>query len=682
MSRPLSKASMILALLVGLAGPVFGQLPPVTPEQAAKGVLVVHAVFEPGELALTRGDTAHIQVVLQDKAGNPVEGALAFMFSPDQNVVGPQVGRQRSDGTFPIEARGPGRIRPILVVRVNDDDGSFRGTAGVREIGMVEIAVADWPVNRLEMNEVEYTPYVGTTYKLTARAMTDHGTEHGAAVVEWRSDTPKVATVTGGGVLSLHKTGDARIVARTEGDINFLYEFKVIKNPLRSLSIAPVSVQTRTGDVVRFDVMALDKKHNRIEGMALSYSVFGIDSAGAEIFADGSFVAEHPGAFRAVVSTGGISAEAIIEVVARPDATPVRLVGKGQVSHVATSDLWVFSGKDGRDYAYTGTHAQGGGQRMFVWDVTDPSNIQLTDSVMVDARVVNDVKVNGDASWAIITREGASDRQNGLVVLDLADPAHPTILSELTDGMTSGMHNTWIIGNLVYGINDGRNLMDIVDLSNPAAPRHVGQWELRPGDSDKSLHDVWGDGLGYLYLSYWDDGLVILDAGAGTHGGTATTPAFVSSIAYGMGNTHVAWRDRDYVFLGDEIFGCAECTNGPRGYIHVIDVSDINNPREVAKFDVPEAGAHNIWVEDEILYIAYYQGGLRIVDVSGDLRGDLYAQGRQIGWYITSGEEGEAVVPNSPLAWGPQPFRGNIFVSDMNSGLWVLKHERPEALTP
>ena len=43
----------------------------------------------------------------------------------------------------------------------------------------------------------------------------------------------------------------------------------------------------------------------------------------------------------------------------------------------------------------------------------------------------------------------------------------------------------------------------------------------------------------------------------------------------------------------------------------------------IAKFEVPEAGAHNIWVEDGILYIAYYQGGLRIVDVSGELRGDL-----------------------------------------------------------
>ena len=72
MSLPVSRAYVILALLIGIAGPLYGQLPPVTPEQSAKGVLVARAVFEPGELALTRGDTAHIRVVLQDEAGNPV----------------------------------------------------------------------------------------------------------------------------------------------------------------------------------------------------------------------------------------------------------------------------------------------------------------------------------------------------------------------------------------------------------------------------------------------------------------------------------------------------------------------------------------------------------------------------------------------------------------------------------
>jgi hypothetical protein len=39
------------------------------------------------------------------------------------------------------------------------------------------------------------------------------------------------------------------------------------------------------------------------------------------------------------------------------------------------------------------------GDRMYVWDVTEPERPVLTDSVMVDARVVNDVKVNARGRW-------------------------------------------------------------------------------------------------------------------------------------------------------------------------------------------------------------------------------------------------------------------------------------------
>ena len=214
--------------------------------------------------------------------------------------------------------------------------------------------------------------------------------------------------------------------------------------------------------------------------------------------------------------------------------------------------------------------------------------------------------------------------------------------------------------------------MNIIDMSDPMSPRNAGRWELRPGDTDKSLHDVWAE-EGYAYLSYWNDGLVILDVGAGTHGGTPLEPAFVSSISYPEGNTHVAWRDRDYVFVGDEI----GTRDGMRGFIHVIDVSDVENPREVAKYDLPEAGAHNVWVEDEVLYIAYYQGGVRAVDVSGTLRGDLYRQGREIGFFRTGARAGEAIQANSPQAWGPQVYKGHLFVSDMYSGLWVVRHDIP-----
>ncbi|MCI0393681.1 MAG: hypothetical protein L0322_01920, partial [Chloroflexi bacterium] len=60
---------------------------------------------------------------------------------------------------------------------------------------------------------------------------------------------------------------------------------------------------------------------------------------------------------------------------------------------------------------------------ILIYDVTDPTNPVLTDSVTTDARFVLDVKVNGDASLAVFSREGAATRANGIVLLDLSDPA-------------------------------------------------------------------------------------------------------------------------------------------------------------------------------------------------------------------------------------------------------------------
>jgi len=185
---------------------------------------------------------------------------------------------------------------------------------------------------------------------------------------------------------------------------------------------------------------------------------------------------------------------------------------------------------------------------------------------------------------------------------------------------------------------------------------------------------------GLAYLSYWNDGLIILDVGAGIAGGTPTAPKLVSRFTHSTrvgdeiyGNTHHAVRYRNWLFVADEIFGCAECLNGPRGYVHVLDVADIEHPVEVAFYRVPEAGAHNMWAEDDRLYVAYYQAGVRIVDISGELRGDLRRQGRELGVFLTEAAEGD--VPNATMAWGPQPYEGLLFVSDLNSGLWVLRLE-------
>ena len=46
----------------------------------------------------------------------------------------------------------------------------------------------------------------------------------------------------------------------------------------------------------------------------------------------------------------------------------------------------------------------------------------LADSIVVDARVVNDVKVNEEGTLAVITRENASSRRNGIVIASRVVP--------------------------------------------------------------------------------------------------------------------------------------------------------------------------------------------------------------------------------------------------------------------
>lgn len=672
-SRLMSGVLHAIVLIALTSVPVLAQFPPASAEQRTAGARIAEVRFGTDRLVIPRGETVAIDAGLYDDDGNPVEGAVALLFA--QAGVSPTFAQLEGE-TVSLSGQQPGDGTIVAIVMVPEDQASMFGVAGARLVGRLPVTVLDYPAASIDLDDLKYAAYTGTSQQLSGTVLTSEGGEHSTARITWRSSAPGVAMVTSGGILTGLSAGSAEVTAETDNGVTATMRVQVEQNPVASISMSPMATQTRRGDVVEFDIVARDAAGNEIHDLALDLAVHGLEGTGGFVYDDGTFVAEETGAFRVLATSGAASAAAIVEVGDRPEPAPVELLDHGPRTEVATSDLWVFEGADGQDYAYTGTHAQGGGERMFVWNVTDPTNIVLMDSVVVDARVVNDVKVSEDASWAIITREGASTRRNGIVVLDLADPAHPTILSELTDSLTGGIHNVWISGDVVYAVNNGTSAMHILDLSDPANPQHAGRFEIRPGETDKVLHDVWAED-GYAYLSYWDDGLVIADIGAGTHGGTPTEPVFVSRISYPQGNTHVAWRDRDYVFVGDEI-GTAD---GMRGFIHVIDVSDIENPREVAKYDLPEAGAHNVWVEDEVLYIAYYQGGLRIVDVSGTLRGDLYRQGRELGFFRTEAAEGQGLQANSANAWGPQPFKGNLFVSDMTSGLWVVKHARPRPVT-
>jgi len=116
------------------------------------------------------------------------------------------------------------------------------------------------------------------------------------------------------------------------------------------------------------------------------------------------------------------------------------------------------------------------------------------------------------------------------------------------------------------------------------------------------------------------------------------------------------------------------------GYIHIVDFTDPTNPRKVARYHVPEYGSHNIWVEDDVLYQAYYEGGLRVVDVSGRLQGNLADQGREMAVFKPFDPFGH--IRNAPMVWSAMPFKGRIFLSDHNSGLWSVELEPREESRP
>jgi hypothetical protein len=142
--------------------------------------------------------------------------------------------------------------------------------------------------------------------------------------------------------------------------------------------------------------------------------------------------------------------------------------------------------------------------------------------------------------------------------------------------------------------------------------------------------------------------------------------------------THTAWRYKDYVFIADEVFTmedieALELKKASRAYgrLQVLDVSDIYNPKPVAFYEPEYGGVHNVWVAGDTLYMGAYNAGFRAFDISGELRGDLRAQQREIAHVNPSAPGG--FIPNTTMTWGVVVKNGISYVNDFNSGLFLVK---------
>jgi hypothetical protein len=112
------------------------------------------------------------------------------------------------------------------------------------------------------------------------------------------------------------------------------------------------------------------------------------------------------------------------------------------------------------------------------------------------------------------------------------------------------------------------------------------------------------------------------------------------------------------------------------GDIHVVDVSDMGSPQVVAVYNVPGAGTHNFWMDEQsgILYAAYFNGGVRALDVRGDLGTCTTAQRTAAGFcdLRLMGREVGVALTSESFIWGVVHQGTHVYASDMRLGLFKL----------
>ena len=659
-----------LCLMAGSAA--FAQVP--GPDVA------VSIEVSPSRMTLGVGERATLMPTVRNAAGETIDDATVVYYSRARRSVSVS-----ADGD--VEAHRPGEF--TLVVLVPEDPTDERARPNARAEAEVIVSVPQPPVAQVTFTQVPPKFYVGTRPQLVVEVVDAIGVRRSDVPVAFSPTGSRDVSVDRFGFLSLGRDGTFEVTATAEG-VSDTLTIEVEPNPVSSLELQASVDHARTGDVVRFTASPKDARGLVVRGVPVQFGVGGhttpaIVAAGAtaHIADDGRFVAERSGVYTVVATTGRHSAARTVSIEPRDVGRDVEVVGRGKVLDRHSSDLWIWEGTDGRDYAITGTWGADG--HSFVWDVTDPANIEKLHEVQVDARTINDVKVSEDGEVAVISREGASDRKNGIVVLGVANPREGVpVLAEYTDQLTGGVHNVFIAEDHVFALSAGRRY-DVISIKDPSQPQRVGRFEL--GTPGHSVHDVWvSDGV--AFSSNWTDGVVAVDVGGGGRGGTPERPVELGRYTYPSGWNHAAFPYRSqstgtfYVFAGDESFPygglssqAGSTPSRAAGWIHIIDWSDWDTPREVARYQVPEAGSHNLWIEDDIMYVAFYNGGLRVVDISGELMGDLYKQGREIAMFVPGDPEG--FIANAPFVWGPQPYKGHVFFTDWNTGLWAVQLTEP-----
>ena len=362
-----------------------------------------------------------------------------------------------------------------------------------------------------------------------------------------------------------------------------------------------------------------------------------------------------------------------------------------QLGATMANDCWGWTDAlTGREYAIIGLD----NGTAFI-DITIPNLPVIIGKLPTQtvASTWRDIKVFGNHAYIVSEADN-----HGMQVFDLTHLRETTTYTVFSadshyDGFGSA-HNIAINENSGYAYAVGTQTYNggahFIDISNPVNPTSAGGYDEKGYSHDAMIVTYNGPDFDYkgkeIYIGSNEDEVVIVDVT------DKSNPTFISSFQYSSTQfTHQGWltEDHKYFLVGDEL---DEVEFGINARTIILDFSDLDEPVNHVEYISPNAVVdHNGYVVGDLFYLASYTGGLRILDLKNIESKEVTEK-----YFFDTHIEHETQSARKPRiigfdddhdnprkgnedlfngAWSVYPFfkSGNLIVSDINEGLFVLK---------
>ena len=333
-------------------------------------------------------------------------------------------------------------------------------------------------------------------------------------------------------------------------------------------------------------------------------------------------------------------------------------------------------------------------------DVQNPTKPQVLSKVAPPLRS-HSHKVQVSGNIMIVNNERYKTLEPwkaGFRVYDISDLKNPKELSFLeTTG--KGVHRMWFVdGKYAHITAQPEGFVDniylIVDMSNPVKPEIISRFWLEGMWEAGGEARTWDEGSRFrahgpplvigdrAYLGWIDGGFTIIDISNIHHPQKIAHLNFCPPFG-GLTHTVLPLPKRDLLVITDEAH--ADNCEEPEKYAWIVDVRVESNPIPVSTIQVESEGfdrkggrfgPHNIhenrpgsFIDDQLVYLSYFNGGLRIVDIQDQYRPV------ETGYFIPERPEGQISIQTNDVF---VDHDGLIYIVDRLDGhMYILEYTGP-----